>query len=158
MTNFNTLLPRVSTKLNTSVINKTTLFKSLAVHLLYKAIYLRIKHYLEYKKRVKQKLKYIIEQYTGCNIKIYTISLKKILRKTFDRSSPAFLLGYTKITQRTPQSLKKKNKQILAIHAKKVTSVIATKAVNPVKQNFYTTSVLKKKHIHKLILKYYKVH
>jgi hypothetical protein len=157
MTNFNVLLPTVSKKLNTSVINKVTLFKSLAVHLLYKAIYLRIKHYLEYQKRVKSKLKYIIEQYTGCNIKIYTINLKKLLKKTFNGRSPAFLLGYTKITRRIPQNLKT-NKQIFTTHVKKVTPVTSTKPISSVKEDLYSTSVLTKKHIHKLILKYSKIH
>ena len=148
----NTLLPIMSKKLNTSVITKATLFKNLTVHLLYKAIYLRIKHYLEYQKRVKQKLKYIIEQYTGCDIKIYNFSLKKLLPQTFDERSPAFLLGYTKITQRRiPQNLKNKTKQISAKKAK------PTKVVKSKKQKFYTTTVLKKKHIQKLIIKYYKV-
>ena len=83
----------------------------------YTAIYLRIKYYLDYQKRIKQKLKYIIEQYTGCNIKMYNLSLKK-LKKITAKNSSSFLLGYP-----------------LGVKNRKIT-------------------VLRKKHIYKLILKY----
>ena len=66
---------------------------------------------------ITQKLKYIIEQYSGCNIKMYNLSLKK-LKKISAKNSASFLLGYP-----------------LGVKNRKIT-------------------VLRKKHIYKLILKY----